>query len=251
MSTQFQYVQSYAAMVRAYLAAFPEDEAVARSVGGAFEHFGVLEHSLLKQYGLKPKNKVVDVGCGAGRLTRQLAGYPKLEYLGLDVVPELLDYNRRKAARADFRLELVAGNTIPAPDGWANFITYFSVFTHLLHEESYAYLEQSYRVLAPGGRVVFSFFEFAVENQWSVFEGNVDWVRKRSFLGHINIFMHAADLRIWAKRLGFRVVAMKRGDDPAIEVTAETATEKVPAGLHVLGQSFCVLEKPRAPLDAA
>ncbi|MFC7692972.1 class I SAM-dependent methyltransferase [Paeniroseomonas aquatica] len=135
MSTQFQYVQSYAAMVRAYLAAFPEDEAVARSVGGAFEHFGVLEHSLLLQYGLQPDSRVIDVGCGAGRLTKQLVGYPKLQYIGLDVVPELLDYNRRKAARADFRLEQVAGNTMPAPDGWATLVTYFSVFTHLLHED--------------------------------------------------------------------------------------------------------------------
>ena len=249
MSTQFQYVQSYAAMVRAYLAAFPEDEAVSRSVGGAFEHFGVLEHSLMLQYGLKPDSRVIDVGCGSGRLTKQLVGYPKLQYLGLDVVPELLDYNRRKAARADFRLEMVAGNAIPAPDGWADVVTYFSVFTHLLHEESYAYLEQTFRVLAPGGRVIFSFFEFAVEDQWNVFEGNVDWVRKRSFLGHINIFMHAADIAIWARRLGFQVVAIKRGDEPSIQVTPETATAAVPPGLHVLGQSYCVLEKPR-PAEA-
>lgn len=251
MSTQFQYVQSYAAMVRAYLAAYPEDEAVARSVGGAFEHFGVLEHSILRQFGLKPNHSVIDVGCGSGRLTSQLTRYPKLRYLGLDVVPELLDYNRRKAARPDFKLELVAGNTIPAPDESANFVTYFSVFTHLLHEESYAYLEQTYRVLAPGGRVVFSFFEFAVEGQWSVFEGNVDWVRKRSFLGHINVFMHASDLRIWARRLGFKVVAFKRGDLPSVKVTEATATEKVQAGLHTLGQSYCVLEKPRPEQAAA
>ncbi|MFC7692971.1 hypothetical protein ACFQY5_28835 [Paeniroseomonas aquatica] len=30
-------------------------------------------------------------------------------------------------------------------------------------------------------------------------------------------------------------------------MTPETATEAVPAGLHVLGQSYCVLEKPRPP----
>jgi SAM-dependent methyltransferase len=245
MSTQFQYVQSYAAMVRAYLAAYPEDEAVSRAVGGAFEHFGVLEHSLLRQYGLQDDSRVIDIGCGAGRLTSQLARFPKMRYLGVDVVPELLDYTRRKFARPDFRLELSAGNTIPAPDGEADFVTFFSVFTHLLHEESYAYLEQAHRVLAPGGRVVFSFFEFAVESQWGVFEGNVDWVRKRSFLGHINVFMHADDLRIWARRLGFKVVAFERGDHPAIAVTPATATEKVPAGQHALGQSICVLEKPR------
>ncbi|SDB53136.1 class I SAM-dependent methyltransferase [Belnapia rosea] len=244
MSLQLNYVQSYAAMVRAYLAAYPEDEAVARSVGGNLEHFGVLEHSLLRQYGLKDNGRVVDVGCGAGRLAAQLRRFPEMRYLGLDVVPELLDYCRRKMARPDFRLELSQGNRIPLADGEADFVIFFSVFTHLLHEESYVYLEQAHRVLAPGGRVIFSFFEFAVESQWSVFEGNADWVRKRSYLGHINVFMHAEDLRLWAKRLGFTVVAMERGDRPSIEVTPDTAAGKVPAGQYPLGQSYCVLEKP-------
>ena len=243
MSLQLNYVQSYAAMVRAYLAAYPEDEAVARSVGGNLEHFGVLEHSLLRQYGLKDNGRVVDVGCGAGRLAAQLRRFPEMRYLGLDVVPELLDYCRRKMARPDFRLELSQGNRIPLADGEADFVIFFSVFTHLLHEESYVYLEQAHRVLAPGGRVIFSFFEFAVESQWSVFEGNADWVRKRSYLGHINVFMHAEDLRLWARRLGFTVVAMERGDRPSIEVTPNTATGKVSAGRYPLGQSYCVLEK--------
>jgi ubiquinone/menaquinone biosynthesis C-methylase UbiE len=243
MSLQLNYVQSYAAMVRAYLAAFPEDEAVARSVGGNLELFGVLEHSLLRQYGLKEDSRVVDVGCGAGRLAAQLRRYPALRYIGLDVVPELLDYCRRKMARPDFRLELSQGNRIPLADGEADVVTFFSVFTHLLHEESYVYLQECARVLAPGGRVIFSFFEFAVDSQWSVFEGNVDWVRKRSYLGHINVFMHAEDLRLWARRLGFTVIAMERGDKPSITVTPETATEAVPAGKRALGQSYCVLEK--------
>ena len=193
---------------------------------------------------MREDSRVIDVGCGSGRLTGQLTRYPKLSYLGLDVVPELLDYNRRKVARPDFQLEAITGNSIPAPDGQAGFVTFFSVFTHMLHEESYVYLEQAWRVLAPGGRVIFSFLEFAVEDQWKVFAANLDWVRTRSQVGHINVFMNATDLRLWAERLGFRVVAMKRGDDPFIEVTPETATGKVPARRHALGQSICVLEKP-------
>jgi hypothetical protein len=58
--------------------------------------------------------------------------------------------------------------------------------------------------------------------------------------------MHADDLRLWAQRLGLTVVAMERGDKPSIAVTAETATEAVPPGKRALGQSYCVLEKPKA-----
>ena len=50
---------------------------------------------------------------------------------------------------------------IPAPDACADMVCAFSVFTHLLHTETYLYLEDIRRVLRPGGRLVFSFLEFA------------------------------------------------------------------------------------------
>ena len=43
----------------------------------------------------------------------------------------------------------------------------FSVFTHLLHEESFIYLEDFKRVLKPGGSVVFSFLEVLVVGRFS------------------------------------------------------------------------------------
>lgn len=242
MSTQLRYVQSYAAMVEGYKAAMPEAEALALAVGGEYERFGVLEHSLLRQFRMTPESRVIDVGCGAGRLTTQLAQYPKLSYLGLDVVPAMLEFARRQVPRPDFTLRLVDGNAIPAPDGQADFVVFFSVFTHLLHEESYVYLSEARRVLRPGGRCVFSFLEFGPEGHWAVFDQNVDWVRKRSYLGHLNIFLHQGDIRRWAARLGFRVVTFRPGDSAFVQVTAATATEAVPVGQYPFGQSICVLE---------
>lgn len=245
MSTQFRFVQSYAEMVRAYLRMYPEDEAVARAVGGDHEMFGVFEHSLLRQFGMRDTASVIDVGCGAGRLTRQLERYPGIDYLGIDVVPELLAYTRRKVARPDFQLVLSPGNALPVPDGEADFVTFFSVFTHILHEESFAYLQHCWRALAPGGRVLFSFFEYDCPDHWPTFLSNVDWVHQRSYLGHINIFMHRTELQLWAQRLGFRVVAFVTGNEPHVVVTAETATDRIQPGRYPLGQSLCVLEKPR------
>lgn len=244
MSDQLRYVQSYRTMVEANLAAFPENEAMARSVGGQYERFGTLEFLLLRQLGLADDARVIDVGCGAGRLAWRLAALPALRYLGTDVVPQLMDYARRRCKRPDFAFRLVERIEIPAPDGEADFVTFFSVFTHLLHEESYVYLEEARRVLKPGGRVVFSFLEFAVAHNWSVFEANLDWVRQRSYMGHINVFMHRDDLRLWADRLGLTVEAFIAGDDPAIAVEAPYTLPDLPAGRHGLGQSVAVLRKP-------
>lgn len=251
MSTQLRHVLSYEQMVAEMLKVHPEDDAMAFAVGGNYERFGVLEHAILKACGLTPDASVIDVGCGSGRLATQLARYPALRYLGTDLVPALLDYARRRAARPDFRFEPVNRPVLPAEDASADFVTFFSVFTHILHEESYVYLAEARRVLRPGGRAVFSFLEFAVEHNWTVFDANVEWVRARSMAGHLNVFQHRADIRAWARRLEFEVAAFHAGDERWIEVDGEAATEAVPAGPYALGQSVCVLQVPAAGTTAA
>jgi SAM-dependent methyltransferase len=244
MSSQLRYLQGYEGMVAALLRALPEEEAMARAVGGDYERIGVLEHALLRGLGLGPGARVVDVGCGSGRLALQLARHGELRYLGLDVVPALLDYARRRVGREDFRFEAVDRIAIPAPESSADFVVFFSVFTHLLHEESYLYLQEAMRVLRPGGKAVFSFLDYDVEGAWGVFEANLAWVRERTIAGHLNVFLNPRDLRLWARRLGFRVQAIHRGDQPFIAVDAATATAAVAPGTYALGQSVCVLRKP-------
>ncbi len=127
-----------------------------------------------------------------------------MRYFGIDAAQEPLDYTRRKVARPGFSFRLVPGNAIPVADVQADFATFFAVFTHPLHEESYTYLERTRRVPAPGVRVVFSFLEFANPSYRAVFAGDVDRVRKRPCLGHINVSMHQADLRLLGPAPGLR-----------------------------------------------
>jgi ubiquinone/menaquinone biosynthesis C-methylase UbiE len=66
---------------------------------------------------------------------------------------------------------------IPEKDGEADFVCFFSVLTHLLHEQGFVYLQEAKRVLKPGGKIVFSFLEFAVPDHWAVFEGTVNDIK--------------------------------------------------------------------------
>ena len=91
MSGQLRFLLGYEQLVKNLLQSLSEDDAAAQAVGGNFEFYGVLEHALLRGEGLRDGSAVVDVGCGSGRLATKLARYPGLRYLGLDVVPELLD----------------------------------------------------------------------------------------------------------------------------------------------------------------
>ena len=243
MSGQLRFLLGYEQLVKNLLQSLPEDDAAARAVGGDFEHFGVLEHAMLLGEGLRDGSAVIDVGCGSGRLATKLARYPALRYLGLDVVPELLDYARRKAGRPDFRFERVDAVRLPSDALAADFCVFFSVFTHILPEESYVYLEEAHRVLKPGGKAVFSFLEHASAPSRPVFDANLAWVRERHMAGHLNTFLHRADLRLWAERIGFEVAALHLGESRFIEVGAGSATPAVAEGLYALGQSVCVLRK--------
>jgi ubiquinone/menaquinone biosynthesis C-methylase UbiE len=244
MSNQFRYLMTGDQVVSTLMRAHPADEAMARAVGGDFEKFGVLEHALLREFGLSPEASLVDVGCGSGRLATQLARHPALRYLGTDVVPALLEYARQRTGRADFRFIHVDRVNIPGGDASADFVAFFSVLTHLLHEESFLYLREAHRVLKPGGKAVFSFLEYDTPVGWTVFEANLNWVQSRVVASQLNIFLHRSDIRLWARRLGFVVEELRAGDLGSVTVGETEATASVPAGKHAFGQSIAVLRKP-------
>lgn len=248
MSNQFRYLLSAEQVIATLLRSYPEAEAMERAVGGDFERFGVLEHAVLREAGLTPESNVVDVGCGSGRLATQLSRHAGLRYLGTDVVPAMLEYARRRTARPDFRFIHVDRVGIPAPDASADIVAFFSVLTHLLHEESFLYLEEAHRVLKPGGKVVFSFLEYDTPIGWTVFKANLDWVRRRIVASQINVFLHRGDIRQWARRLGFRVELLRSGEPGSVTVSEAEATPTIVAGPHAFGQSLCVLRKP-GPTD--
>ena len=111
-------------------------------------------------------------------------------------------------------------------------VTFFSVLTHLRHEESYALLQEAFRVLRPGGCVVASFLEFAAgERHWEVFEV---MLRSRGDLPHLNQFIEQSALRVWADHLGFEVSRVASPPEPFAP------------GQELLGQSVIVLRKPGA-----
>ncbi|WP_374282460.1 class I SAM-dependent methyltransferase [Novosphingobium sp.] len=209
---------------------FDHDEAMERAIGGGFEEFGKIELAVLRQFGLEPDHSLIDVGCGAGRLARPLSEYLTGSYLGIDLVPDLIQHARKISARPDWRFEVIDHIGIPAPDNSADFVCFFSVLTHLLHEHSYWYLEEAKRVLKPGGRVVFSFLEVRNPLHQEVFWKTVRLAKARA-VEPLNVFIERDAIEFWARSLEMELEHLVSGDQA---IVAEGA----------LGQSCAVLRKP-------
>jgi ubiquinone/menaquinone biosynthesis C-methylase UbiE len=234
------FLKSYQQHVRRLARWMPKKMAMSRAVGGSFEAVGSLEFYLLLQLGLKPDHSVIDVGCGSGRLAVKLRDFLAGPYLGTDVVNDLVSYASTQCNRHDWKFEVTSGVTIPAKDASADFVCFFSVFTHLLHEETYRYLSEARRVLKPSGKIVFSFLEFAVEAHWNVFEATMKDSRADKVL---NQFMSRDAIEAWARHLNLRVEHLFRGDSEYIELQKPVRFDdgRIAEGSSSLGQSACVL----------
>lgn len=220
----------------------PGNAAFELAVGGDFQPVGRLQYALLRGLGVNNSHLVIDVGCGSGRLAYQLSQIPGLSYRGLDVVEDLLEYARKLCRRSDWTFSRTSGDEIPFADQSADFVCFFSVFTHLAHQHSFRYLQEAKRVLRPSGLIVFSFLEFAVYSHWTMFQMSLDLGARQETLVQ---FMSRDAIHSWAHHLDLQVEHLWDGDKPHIEIPEPItwADGRTMTGLGALGQSVAVLRK--------
>jgi SAM-dependent methyltransferase len=137
---------------------------------------------------LRPDEAVLEVGCGIGRMARPLAKFlTGGSYAGFDVNRDAIGWCRRRYARFDnFEFHVAdlynrrynphganaaADYRFPYDDQRFDFVVLTSVLTHLLEAEAEHYLEESLRVLRPGGRVFATFFLLNDESRRLIGEG--------------------------------------------------------------------------------
>lgn len=245
MPEGFHFVEDYRELVRSLIAQYPLPEAMSRAVGGNFEAIGEIEKQVLIRYGLKPEHTLVDVGCGSGRLAKQLVSYlTSGRVLATDVVQELLDY-AKTGCPAHWEFKLVEDMRIPFGNNEADVAAFFSVLTHLLHDEAYCYLVEARRVVKPGGLIVFSFLEF--EQNWRTFKADWQAIQEGRPRDHLNSFIGRDAIEVWARHLGMAIVDIRSGTEPFIElpvaVTRDNGgrTERTAS----FGQSICVLRNDK------
>jgi ubiquinone/menaquinone biosynthesis C-methylase UbiE/protein-S-isoprenylcysteine O-methyltransferase Ste14 len=115
----------------------------------------------LEAAALRPGDRLVDVGCGSGKLAiaaaksdvwRGAAGH----ILGIDATPGIIDLAVERAREANVAAAFKVGvaEALPLEDGTVDAVTSSYFFHHLPSHVKPRALREMWRVLAPGGRLV-------------------------------------------------------------------------------------------------
>lgn len=198
---EFHFVEDYQRLVTKLVKVHGLDEGMSLAVGGAYEKIGEIEADILIEFGLRDGMKLADVGCGSGRTATALGRRLNVEYDGFDIVREFLVYAATKAPK-NYNFILNRDIRLPSSEGVYDMVCAFSLFTHLLHEETFIYITDIYRTLKPQGALALSFLEFAAPTHWPIFVDTVEGA-KRSSRPHLNMFIERNVIEIMAAKVGF------------------------------------------------
>jgi len=169
--------------------------ALAAGIGaGEWRRTGERIAELALEHGeLRPDDRVLDLGCGLGRIVQPLRRHlsRRGRYMGLDIAHQYIAWNRAEITTRDprFRFEWIdvkndlyrpegaveaAGARFPFSEASFDLAMAFSLFTHLQADAAERYFQELARVLAPGGRLLATFFVLDDEARARIAAGRTD-----------------------------------------------------------------------------
>ncbi|MCB1633656.1 MAG: class I SAM-dependent methyltransferase [Xanthomonadales bacterium] len=193
---------------------------------------------------LQPTDRVLEVGCGVGRIGRELAGRVA-QWHGVDIAEKMIDVaHERLADLANTQADVLTRTRLdPVADASIDKAYSVAVFIHMDKEDLYLYLQDLFRVLKPGGRLYFDCWNLANPVGFKRFDYEVNRFREQAPVARKDVarnqFACPQEIEIYLAQAGFdtrlvlsdspwvQAVAIKpgAGTDP-LAVDAQLATHR-------------------------
>jgi ubiquinone/menaquinone biosynthesis C-methylase UbiE len=122
---------------------------------------------------LKPGMTVLELGCGTGYFTRELARSGAV-VVAIDVSPELLEIARANCSEPNVQYRIENAYALSYDDAVFDSVLGSSILHHLEIEKA---LRDIYRVLKPGGTIYFT--EPNMLNPQIAIQKNVPWIKRK------------------------------------------------------------------------
>ncbi len=221
---------------------------------------------------LQPGDRVLELGCGVGRIGREIA--PRVAHWeGCDISANMLAVAReRLAAFPNAGLtELHRSSLQPLPDASFDKAYCIAVFIHMDKEDMYLYLEDMARVLKPGGLVFFDTWNISSTVGWQRYALEIEQYRNADHAARKDVarnqFSSPEEVRLYLDHAGFDVlflaaespwvqaVAVRRGegvDVEALRARAQGAAADIaysPTWTSLFSGVLDVASGRRAPAD--
>jgi 2-polyprenyl-6-hydroxyphenyl methylase/3-demethylubiquinone-9 3-methyltransferase len=155
---------------------------------------------------LKSKSKVLDVGCGAGFLTNELAQAGHL-VTGVDLSGDSLEVARRYDQTKAVEYKIADAYALPFADATFDVVCALDFLEHV--EDPARAIQEFSRVLKPGGQFFFHTFNRSPLS-WLVIIKFVEWLIPKTpkHMHVLHLFIKPSELREYAIRAGMQVREM-------------------------------------------
>ncbi len=144
--------------------------------------------------------KVLDVGCGNGRMM-QLLSDKQLDYVGCDISSQLINIAKYKCQQYNFKtadFQVADIRKLPWPDQTFDVLLAVAVLHHLPHPENrWQALQEMYRVLKPGGLLLMNNWYF-----WNNYANKKYQIKKQMLVNWLRGLEKQALLIPWKNQQG-------------------------------------------------
>ena len=147
---------------------------------------------------LKPGMTVLELGCGTGSFTRELAR-SGAEIVAIDVSPELLEIAKLNCSVPNVRFQIQNAYSLSYSEAVFDSVVGSSVLHHLEIEEA---LRGVYRVLKPEGTICFT--EPNMLNPQIAIQKNIPWIKQKLGDSPDETAFFRWPLRRFLERAGYR-----------------------------------------------